>query len=514
MERAAWPILLPRVGLLAAVLLLLRLPSLLEPTWYADEGTYSDIGRAIDHGAVLYRDVWDNKPPAIYWLTALLELRGPSVPVLHGVLALFVAASTAGVWFLGRRLAGMRGATLAALVFAVLASLPNFDGDLYNAEVLGATFSVFAMLVLLRVHPRHLLAGALIGVAILFKEVFVADLAVAVVVPSILSGRRELRAGALVAAGAGLVLAAAAIPILATGALGGALYVLTFQDLKYVGWSNGIGGGTATLALVVLAVLRLAFPVLAGGGAAWALVRQGRPAAAAVSLWLGFDLAATMLSARGLTHYVQQAEPALALVAAMLAVATLRRVRRFGVPLALGSLLLTWPLAQLVLWVPRAEVALAQGQAAPAWEHNNFPTTGVPRYYANAWGRLDGSLSVQAYNAGFPGGLQTQGAVVDLFQDCSAPGQRVFVWGTVHWAYALSDRLPAGRYVALNPAFSLDPASHELLLQDLAAHPPAVLVATMPPPSDLRAWLERLHYAKAPGRVGGSPYWIAPGGTC
>src|SRR5207302_1675779 len=84
-------------------------------------------------------------------------------------------------------------------------------------------------------------------------------------------------------------------------------------------------------------------------------------AAAVAAWWLGCDLAATMLSARGLTHYVQQAEPALAVVAGLAAVAVLRSAPRWGPALALGLLLLSFPFAQLTLWVPRAEVALAQG---------------------------------------------------------------------------------------------------------------------------------------------------------
>ena len=56
--------------LLSATFVFLRLPSLAEPTWYSDEGTYADIGRSLLHGATLYHSVWDNKPPGMYWLAA------------------------------------------------------------------------------------------------------------------------------------------------------------------------------------------------------------------------------------------------------------------------------------------------------------------------------------------------------------------------------------------------------------------------------------------------------------
>ena len=49
----------------------LRLPSLFEPYWYGDEGIYLTIGQGLRQGLVLYRDIYDNKPPLIYLLAAL-----------------------------------------------------------------------------------------------------------------------------------------------------------------------------------------------------------------------------------------------------------------------------------------------------------------------------------------------------------------------------------------------------------------------------------------------------------
>ncbi|MBP6098670.1 MAG: hypothetical protein KA477_01670, partial [Candidatus Levybacteria bacterium] len=45
---------------------ILRLPSLIEPIWYADEGIYEVIAHAMHNGRVLYSEVWDNKPPLLY----------------------------------------------------------------------------------------------------------------------------------------------------------------------------------------------------------------------------------------------------------------------------------------------------------------------------------------------------------------------------------------------------------------------------------------------------------------
>src|ERR1035437_6409331 len=55
------------------VFFLLRLPSLFEPDWYGDEGIYQVLGIGIRAGRLLYRDIFDNKPPLLYILYSLVS---------------------------------------------------------------------------------------------------------------------------------------------------------------------------------------------------------------------------------------------------------------------------------------------------------------------------------------------------------------------------------------------------------------------------------------------------------
>ena len=50
------------------IFIILRIPSLAEPHWYGDEGVYAGVAYAMENGKVLYTQVWDNKPPGIYFL--------------------------------------------------------------------------------------------------------------------------------------------------------------------------------------------------------------------------------------------------------------------------------------------------------------------------------------------------------------------------------------------------------------------------------------------------------------
>ena len=58
----------------AAALLLLRLPSLVQPMG-ADQSLYAYVGDRIRAGGLPYRDAWDQKPPAIHFLYAGLRAR-------------------------------------------------------------------------------------------------------------------------------------------------------------------------------------------------------------------------------------------------------------------------------------------------------------------------------------------------------------------------------------------------------------------------------------------------------
>src|SRR5258708_23805788 len=117
---------------ISGAFVLLRIPSFVEPTWYSDAGTYADIGWALTHGARLYLDVWDNKPPGIYWLSALLVGHAPIAIAMPLASTLFVGATAVCVANIARKVGGAGAGTIAALSYVVVASLPSLDGDLFN----------------------------------------------------------------------------------------------------------------------------------------------------------------------------------------------------------------------------------------------------------------------------------------------------------------------------------------------------------------------------------------------
>ena len=62
--------------LIAGVLVLLRVPSLVQPMG-ADQGLYAYIGERILAGDLPYRDAWDQKPPTIHYTYAAMRAIWP-----------------------------------------------------------------------------------------------------------------------------------------------------------------------------------------------------------------------------------------------------------------------------------------------------------------------------------------------------------------------------------------------------------------------------------------------------
>ncbi|MEM4230723.1 MAG: hypothetical protein QXF25_02510 [Candidatus Pacearchaeota archaeon] len=88
------------------VFFLLRLPSLFEPNWYGDEGIYQVLGAGIRTGRLLYKEIFDNKPPLLYLVYAILNADQFAVrlaSLIFGILALIT------FFFLSKKLFNQEG---------------------------------------------------------------------------------------------------------------------------------------------------------------------------------------------------------------------------------------------------------------------------------------------------------------------------------------------------------------------------------------------------------------------
>lgn len=114
------------------VFALLRLPSLIEPHWYGDEGIYQVVGRAILSGRVLYKDIWDNKPPLLYIIYAIVNgnlFFVKLLSLLSGLFSVFI------FFLLSQKLFKKNiPVYFSTLIYAVLFGSPLIEGNIANAE--------------------------------------------------------------------------------------------------------------------------------------------------------------------------------------------------------------------------------------------------------------------------------------------------------------------------------------------------------------------------------------------
>lgn len=152
-----------------------------------DQATYLTIGQGLLNGQLLYRDLWDNKPPGVFYLFALVvKVFGPVMWCI-GLLDIFwLLAISYFIFRFTERYLGT-GAAVVAVVFN--ASWHVWAG--YWEAVQTETFlilSVFASFFLVTgdgrwVRLRHLLAGILFGAAFWLKYNALALMPLVVLLP-------------------------------------------------------------------------------------------------------------------------------------------------------------------------------------------------------------------------------------------------------------------------------------------------------------------------------------------
>lgn len=126
-HRDAWIVIL-----FVSVFILLRLPSLVEPYWYGDEGIYQVIGKALNSGRVLYQGIWDNKPPLLYYIYAVFNGDQFLVRSFSLIVGVF---SVISFYFLGKVFFKKKSSLyIATILYVVLFGSPIVEGNIANAE--------------------------------------------------------------------------------------------------------------------------------------------------------------------------------------------------------------------------------------------------------------------------------------------------------------------------------------------------------------------------------------------
>src|SRR5438105_489129 len=148
-----------------------------------DEGEYAYIAWRLGHNELPYRDWFDQKPPAVFYVYRLaLMLPFEPIRAIHFVALLFSATSACALFFLGLRFMSRFWAWVAAALFALLAADPLVQGTAANTELFMLCPLIFSQIAFFAAAAKHqrnisfmVLAGALTGIAFMFKQVAIVN---------------------------------------------------------------------------------------------------------------------------------------------------------------------------------------------------------------------------------------------------------------------------------------------------------------------------------------------------
>jgi len=418
------------VGLIGLTVLFLRIPSLLEPHRYADEEIYLTLGQGLRKGLVFYKDIHDNKPPMIYLVAALAG----NVYWFRFILLIWHGFTLIAFWKLAQTLLKPVKIWLIGLitfVFAVLTTIPFLEGNIANAEIfmigpaiLGA-YLIWQNRQSRKVRP-FLLAGFLFSLAFLFKVTIFFDLAgigLFLLFYRQVSLKKRLRN--FFSPGLLALLLGFAIPILASigyyslqGAFAPYVKAALLQNINYLSsWETGTAVSSAPIwsgglsqrgiILILLTSVLLVFK------------KRLSHAGFFVSLWFIFSLFGALLSSRPYPHYFIQS-----IVPLSLMLVVFFREKLFGKI----SLFLLFLLLPLTFWHYQF------------WYYRSLP------YYQNFLEYVSKHKSKAEYFAFFDKGINRNYQVANYVLKHALPEENIFIWGTEPAIYALSNRLPVGRY--------------------------------------------------------------------
>jgi len=133
-----------------SLIILMRLRFVFSPIT-SDEGGALAMARAWSRGAVLYRDVWADRPQGLFVLyRGLVEigLGNPEGVRLLAIVACLVGAAACGS--IAATLVGDRARWLTVVVVGVLLSVPQFEGFIANAELLSCSVGAVALAIALK----------------------------------------------------------------------------------------------------------------------------------------------------------------------------------------------------------------------------------------------------------------------------------------------------------------------------------------------------------------------------
>jgi len=416
---------------ISVVFFVLRLPSLFEPDWYGDEGIYQVLGIGIKAGRLLYRDIFDNKPPFLYLLYNLVssdQFMIRLISLIFGLLSVWV------FFLLAKKLfENAKASYISTSIFAVLFGLPLIEGNIANAENFMLFLNILAGFLIFKSldatfinHKIRILifAGVLLSFSFLFKIVAVFDFAAFFVflffvnyskslldIFKIKTLIKEIQNLSPLIIGFLIPTVFVILYFILNHAFSNFLTATLFSNVGYVGYGNKliIPQGFLILKLILL-----------GGFCAFVFFKRKvfGNSFTFVSLWLAFSIFNAYFSQRPYTHYVLVLLPAFCLMIGLF-------ILNKNFSKLSGVLTITTFIAVLLSF--------------------NFYLKTI-FYYPNFVSFLMNTQNINSYRKFFDQNTPRDYEITSYINLYAKTKDNIFIWGNNAQVYYLTNKLPPGKY--------------------------------------------------------------------
>lgn len=429
--------------LILIITVLLRLPGLFEPSRYADEDIYLTIGQGIRRGLILYKEIYDNKPPLIYFLAAMAG----SVMWFRLILMFWNLVNVILVYRLSLKLIAKKwGVVLSTFLFSIFSTIPLLEGNIANGEIFMIMPATAAVLLVLSKTGQlknkkigyFLLAGILWSIAFLFKapiaiELFGLLFFILIYQSKTLKDKRLW-----------LLLLGFIIPIVLSGVYFGLvsagkdyLEAALLNNFSYLSsWEGGrrsiLFSGLFQRGVILMLILFLIAGLRPKLGSKFGLM----------AIWFATALFGALLSGRPYPHYL------LEIVAPASILLVLIITRPKVKPLLVGGML--FGMLGFSIYVYKF------------WYYRSLP------YYRNFIEYISGKKDQEDFTNFWGRGVTRNLKVASYVRRITERDDKIFVWGTEPAIYVMSDRLPVGKYTVSYHIIDFDKLAetYELLIRE------------------------------------------------
>ena len=447
---------------LLLLVIVLRIPNFFEPYSYGDETIYLTLGEGIRKGVTLYKNLHDNKPPLLY-ITAAVAGN------LFWFKAILLFSSLLGITLFFRFSEKIypkikNFAVISTFIFAILTTLPFFEGNIVNAEnfMLIPTIAAFYILLFNKSSSKNIfISGILFSISSLYKIPAIFDFP-AIIFFWLVSSKPTKRGLLEILSKTAILFLGIATPIVLTfiyyflkGAFSEYLIAAYLQNFGYLSsWrpdSNRDPFLVKNAPLIIRGVIVFAINILL-----YLFRNKVDKKFLFIISWLSFSIFAITLSERPYPHYLLQSSAAVSVLIGLLFTSI--------------SMLQVYSILPITLF-------LLIPLVYKFWHYRSAD------YYLKFINFSSGRLSKAQYLESFGGRTFINYEIAGIITNLTHENDKVFVWEDSAQIYAISKRLPPIKYTSgyhINDFSSIDDT-----VSKLQKNKPQVVVvffSSKPPP--------------------------------